>query len=376
MKAVMLVLTAAFTPWIAPAQGQFEFGNRNFVARVSLPNGAFATGTDFWAQAYVKRAGDPDSRYAPVGTPVNLRTGNHAGYILAQAVTTLFPGGTEISVEMRAWAAAWGDSYEESGQNGVRGDLWACLGGASPVLLTVTDSRSSATSDTACVVVGYPFTPRTRAPHSSAVTAGPEPGGVARLVQFTRGQGERLKRRVHLSRGEAAPVQLEEQHRRGEGRPLVAVHERMVAHQSERIGGGQLEQIRLAVGEELPGSGQRGIEQGRVAQPPPTAELGEQPLLQRQNRLPKDPVRFPHFASARRVFRYRRMTPSAASICRTNCSCPSVTGVRRMVPSGASVRQRESPAATFSLAIASFGSTTPTELPTLRSLSSNTMSRC
>lgn len=221
-----------------------------------------------------------------------------------------------------------------------------------------------------------PFALPAPAPHSSAVTAGLEPGGVARLVQFTRGQGERLKRRVHLGRGEAAPVQLEEQHRRGEGRPFVAVHERMVAHQSERIGGGQLEQIRLAVGEELAGSGLRGIEQGRVAQPPPTAELGEQPLLQRQNRLPKDPVRFPHFASARRVFRYRRMTPSAASICRTNCSCPSVTGVRRMVPSGASVRQRESPAATFSLAIASFGSTTPTELPTLRSLSSKTMSRC
>jgi len=121
----------------ALAQGQFNFGNKNTIStppidgRVSDGAGNFLAGTAYWAQAYVKLVGADDSSYAPVGTAVNFRTGNNTGYIVTGTVTTGFAGGTEVDVQMRAWAAAGGTSYEAARDGGF------LYGFSNPVKLTV-----------------------------------------------------------------------------------------------------------------------------------------------------------------------------------------------------------------------------------------------
>lgn len=126
----------------ALAQGQFNFGNKNTLAtppidaRVGLPNGEFAAGTAYLAQAYVKLATDPDSSYAPVGTASTFRTGNNAGYIITSAVTTTFAGGTAVTVQMRAWEASGGASYEAAVAAG------KLYGTSNPVNLTVATAPS------------------------------------------------------------------------------------------------------------------------------------------------------------------------------------------------------------------------------------------
>lgn len=121
----------------ALAQGQFNFGNKNTIstppidARVIGVDGNPVAGTAYWAQAYVKLTGADDSSYAPVGTAVNFRTGNNTGYIVTSTVTTSFAGGTEVDVQMRAWAAAGGTSYEAARDGGFE------YGFSNPVKLAV-----------------------------------------------------------------------------------------------------------------------------------------------------------------------------------------------------------------------------------------------
>src|SRR2546429_225921 len=67
------------------------------------------------------------------------------------------------------------------------------------------------------------------------------------------------------------------------------------------------------------------------------------------------------------------MIRSAACICWVNSA---LAGLIRRLPSAASVTQMVSPSLTLRCASASFGSTTPIELPTLRSLSSRIMPQC
>jgi len=118
MKKLIVVAALGVFAVGALAQGQFNFGNKNTIstppidAKVSDNLGSFLAGTAYWAQAYVKLATDPDSSYAPVGNAVNFRTGNNAGYIVTTAVTTSFAGGTAVTVQMRAWEASGGTTYD------------------------------------------------------------------------------------------------------------------------------------------------------------------------------------------------------------------------------------------------------------------------
>lgn len=113
--AAWLILGAVLATPLAHAQGQFGFGNWvprwGIDARVirwgdwtNLPRG-----DEWWAQAYV---GLEQDSLQPVDVPVHFRTGYGAGYIYNQIVTTPYPGGTPIWVEMRAWSAYDGDSFE------------------------------------------------------------------------------------------------------------------------------------------------------------------------------------------------------------------------------------------------------------------------
>jgi hypothetical protein len=123
----------------ALAQGQFTFGNKNLTttpvidAKVLHPLTCQPlAGADFYTQAYVKLVTDPDSSYAPIGSAVNFRTGNNAGYIVPVVLTTSFAGGTAINVEMRVWDASGGNSYEAAIAAG------KLAGKSMPVTLTVT----------------------------------------------------------------------------------------------------------------------------------------------------------------------------------------------------------------------------------------------
>lgn len=108
----------------ALAQGQFTFGNKNatttppILAQVTTDGGPAVEGANFWAQAYVKLASAAADSYAPVGAAVNFRTGANAGYIVPVVVTTTFAGGTDVSVQMRAWAASGGNNYEAAAAAG------------------------------------------------------------------------------------------------------------------------------------------------------------------------------------------------------------------------------------------------------------------
>jgi hypothetical protein len=91
------------------------------------------SGADYWAQAYVGLTLDS---LAPVGSPVNFRTGSNAGYIVSEVVTTPFPGGTTVFVEMRAWEAG-ANSYEAAVAGG------KLFGKSDPIQLTVAEAPNT-----------------------------------------------------------------------------------------------------------------------------------------------------------------------------------------------------------------------------------------
>lgn len=108
----------------ALAQGQFVFGNRNLLAGIDAPvwgpsndpNWCERLAGDAWlAQAYLGLTRDS---LTPVGSPVPFGTGPRAGYIISHVVTTPYPGGTLVWVEMRVWEAAGGGSYESAVASG------------------------------------------------------------------------------------------------------------------------------------------------------------------------------------------------------------------------------------------------------------------
>ena len=141
MKTLLVAAALGFVAVGAMAQGQFTFGNKNLTttpaidARVFDKDGVTGlAGTAYWTQAYVKLAADPETSYAPVGSAVNFRTGNNAGYIVPVVVTTPYAGGTSVAVQMRAWEASGGTSYEAALNAG------KLVGKSDPVTLTVTEA--------------------------------------------------------------------------------------------------------------------------------------------------------------------------------------------------------------------------------------------
>jgi len=124
MKKLMVAAALGLVAVGALAQGQFTFGNKNLIATppidapVKNVDGSFLAGTGFWAQAYVKLAADPESSYQPVGTALNFRTDLNAGYIRSTVVTTTFAANTAVTVQMRAWDATSGASYEAARDSG------------------------------------------------------------------------------------------------------------------------------------------------------------------------------------------------------------------------------------------------------------------
>jgi len=164
MKTLLVAAALGFVAVGALAQGQFTFGNKNLAATPPIDAKVYSNeartdplaGTAYWTQAYVKLATDPDSSYAPVGSAVNFRTGNNAGYIVPVVVTTPYGGGIAINVEMRAWEASGGTSYEAAIASG------KLAGKSLPVNLNVTvapNAPADMTGLTSFNLTGVPVIP-------------------------------------------------------------------------------------------------------------------------------------------------------------------------------------------------------------------------
>jgi hypothetical protein len=135
MKAFLVTVAAGLTAFAALAQGQFNFGNRVTAAGIDakmfyLDCVTPLSGAAFLAQAY---AGTGWDSLAPVGSPVTFRTGVAAGYISSHIVTTPYPGGTQVWVDMRIWEAAGGETYEAAVASG------RFHGRSNPIQLTVAE---------------------------------------------------------------------------------------------------------------------------------------------------------------------------------------------------------------------------------------------
>jgi hypothetical protein len=139
MKKLIVAAAVGLVAVGALAQGQFNFGNRVTVAgidaKVFKPDGVTPLdGANYWAQAYVGTSLDS---LAPVGSPVNFRTGAAAGYISSTIVTVPGkPGGTTVWVEMRAWEAGV-NSYEAAVAGG------KLFGKSDPIQLTLAEAPNT-----------------------------------------------------------------------------------------------------------------------------------------------------------------------------------------------------------------------------------------
>jgi hypothetical protein len=115
MKKLIVAAAVALTAIGALAQGQLNVGNRVTTAGIDAPvfkaDGVTRLdGAAFLAQAYV---GLTETSLAPVGAALPFRTGAAAGYITSTGVSvTGLPGGTAVLVQLRAWEAAKGATYE------------------------------------------------------------------------------------------------------------------------------------------------------------------------------------------------------------------------------------------------------------------------
>lgn len=81
-----------------------------------------ATGTAFMAQLY---GGAPGGALNPLGAPLTFREGPGAGYLLPSAdvvrYVTDVPASGSAQVQIKAWAACLGFSFEEAQAKGVGG---------------------------------------------------------------------------------------------------------------------------------------------------------------------------------------------------------------------------------------------------------------
>lgn len=128
MKQTVLTLTAVFAAVAAFAQGTFNPVNRVtgvLDAPVTAPSGARAEGTAYWAQWL---AGPAGGALAPIGAPLNFRTGTGAGYVTSSAgdptagIVTGVPGGSNADVRLVAWDASLGSTWagaEAAGLGGI-----------------------------------------------------------------------------------------------------------------------------------------------------------------------------------------------------------------------------------------------------------------
>lgn len=126
----IFVLAACIFLVTVPAgaqQGNVIFNNRVVSEGIAAPvydqfvGGNLLAGTDYRAQLYGGPVGTPEHQLQPTGAVVDFRTGTLAGYVNvgADAARTIpgVPAGNNALVQIRAWVAAAGATYEKARTN-------------------------------------------------------------------------------------------------------------------------------------------------------------------------------------------------------------------------------------------------------------------
>jgi len=139
MKKLIYIAAFMAASMVAYAQGTVNFNNRvsgSVDAPVFDAGGVKLAGTTYWAQLY---GGATAATLAPVGTPVNFRTGNAAGYVVTPgeiSVAGIAPG-QKGQLQLRAWEGAAGSTFESASVKGASAAfeslaLGGSVGGAPP----------------------------------------------------------------------------------------------------------------------------------------------------------------------------------------------------------------------------------------------------
>jgi len=118
MKKLLLVAACIVASVGALAQGTVLFDNLkagNPAGKITDASGAGLAGTAFLAQLY---AGADANSLAPVGAALSFRTGAAAGFVstagidATRAIPGVAVGGTASFLQVRAWDAAGGATYD------------------------------------------------------------------------------------------------------------------------------------------------------------------------------------------------------------------------------------------------------------------------
>lgn len=113
MKHIVLTLTALLAAASVYGQGTVNFATRvsgQLDAPVTIQGTTTTVDGNWWGQLY---AGAPGGALAPVGAPVEFRTGTGQGYITAggNVAITGVAGGSPAQVQLVAWNKALGNDY-------------------------------------------------------------------------------------------------------------------------------------------------------------------------------------------------------------------------------------------------------------------------
>ncbi len=124
------------------------------------------------------------------------------------------------------------------------------------------------------------------------------------LIQRTRRQFQNGLGRIGLARREAVAIEFEKQNPDDKAGALVAVDERVIAHDARRISRRLIEQVGcIRIGLNLLRPGEGGLQQGRVPPRRRAAVQRQQAIMQREGVPLFKPPRFGHWARTCNVLR-------------------------------------------------------------------------
>lgn len=167
MKKTILMIAGLVATVSMMAQGNLSFGNK--ATGVNAPvtdavTGDKLAGGDYVAMLYWGPAGADPSAFTPVidnatdtlVAAIPFRTGAAAGYIVTTAVSVKgAAAGNEIQVQMRAWSAVGGATYEAAYEAATTGGMISVVKLGASNVITVAPNAPPATPQVLTGLEGF-----------------------------------------------------------------------------------------------------------------------------------------------------------------------------------------------------------------------------
>lgn len=147
-----------------------------------------------------------------------------------------------------------------------------------------------------------------------------DPAGERWLVDVARGEGKHDEDRCRIVGYELIAVDVEKKLDRNISSTLVAVDEGMVTRNSEAVRRCKIGDVRRSIGAQIPGPGERGLEQAGIARAGSATMLGKLRFVNCNDHVGRKPSDAGHLASSRNTARRFFMIARAAFICDSNSS--------------------------------------------------------